>query len=68
MEAHRFGNRLRAYRKLKGYTQQGFADQLGVSISVLGSIERGMKDPSDKILNRIAEVLNVEVSELLGES
>ena len=28
------------FRKLKGYTQEGFAKELGVSVSVLGEVER----------------------------
>ena len=34
------GRRIRAFRKLKGYTQEGFAKELGVSVSVLGEVER----------------------------
>ncbi|UUZ82154.1 helix-turn-helix transcriptional regulator [Paenibacillus sp. P26] len=33
--------RIRAFRKLKGYTQNELAEKLDVSIAVLGSIERG---------------------------
>jgi transcriptional regulator with XRE-family HTH domain len=64
MEAHRLGNRIRAFRKLKGFTQQEFARHLGVSVAVLGSIERGMKEPSPKMLNEIAELLRIPVEEL----
>ena len=41
MEAEKWGRRIRAFRKLKGYTQEGFAKALGVSVSVLGEVERG---------------------------
>ena len=41
MEAEKWGRRIRAFRKLKGYTQEGFAKELGVSVSVLGEVERG---------------------------
>ncbi|MGQ7114296.1 helix-turn-helix domain-containing protein [Escherichia sp. TWPC-MK] len=34
MEAEKWGRRIRAFRKLKGYTQEGFAKELGVSVSV----------------------------------
>jgi transcriptional regulator with XRE-family HTH domain len=57
--------RIRAFRKLKGYTQLELADQMGVSISILGSIERGMRKPDPKTLKRIAEVLGIELEELL---
>jgi len=32
--------RIRAFRKLKGYTQDEMSELLGVSIAILGSIER----------------------------
>ena len=67
MEATRLGNRIRAFRKLKGYTQQQFAEQLGVSVAVLGSIERGMKDPTDRMLGQIAALLKIDSKDLYGE-
>ena len=44
MEAEKWGRRIRAFRKLKGYTQESFAKDLGISVSVLGEIERGNKN------------------------
>ena len=35
----KFGLNVSYYRKLRGYTQQSFADALGVSISHIGKIE-----------------------------
>lgn len=67
MEGHRLGNRIRAYRKLKGYTQQEFAGKMGISVALLGSVERGMKEPSDKLLAQMGELLGIEVKELLNE-
>ncbi|MEW9672708.1 helix-turn-helix domain-containing protein [Ammoniphilus sp. 3BR4] len=66
MEVHRLGNRIRAFRKLKGYTQQEFADKMGVSIALLGSIERGIKEPSEMMLRSISELLDIELNELLA--
>jgi len=65
MEEHRLGNRIRAFRKLKGYTQQEFAAKLGISITLLGSVERGMKDPSEQLLIQIGQLLNINMDELL---
>jgi transcriptional regulator with XRE-family HTH domain len=59
------GRRIRAYRKLKGYTQQGLAEALGVSVAVIGSVERGTRMPKKQLLQDIADVLNIEVEELL---
>ncbi|MFC4323907.1 helix-turn-helix domain-containing protein [Litchfieldia salsa] len=64
MEAEKWGRRIRAFRKLKGYTQENFAKNLGVSVSVLGEIERGNRVPSEEFINGVAELLSVTVSEL----
>ena len=50
MEAEIWGRRIRAFRKLKGYTQEGFAKAMGISVSVLGEIERGNRLPTESML------------------
>ncbi|MDQ0233309.1 helix-turn-helix domain-containing protein [Metabacillus malikii] len=64
MEAEKWGRRIRAFRKLKGFTQEGFANNLGVSVSVLGEIERGNREPSEKFIEDVANALNITVDEL----
>lgn len=64
MEAEKWGRRIRAFRKLKGYTQESFAKQLGVSVSILGEIERGNRVPTKELLAKAAETLKVEPEEL----
>lgn len=64
MEAEQWGRKIRAFRKLKGYTQETLAKKLGVSISVLGEVERGNRFPSEDFLNEISEILNVSVDDL----
>ncbi|MBO8178356.1 helix-turn-helix domain-containing protein [Aeribacillus pallidus] len=64
MEAEKWGRRIRAFRKLKGYTQEGLAKEIGVSVSVLGEVERGYRIPSDDLVMKIASYLNVSVDEL----
>jgi len=59
--------RIRAFRKLKGYTQNELADALDVSVAVLGSIERGTRRADNKILAKIAETLGVDTAEIIGE-
>jgi len=58
------GRRVRAFRKLKGYTQQELADRIGISLAVLGAVERGNRRLEDQILDKIASVLEVSVQEL----
>ncbi|WP_096186179.1 helix-turn-helix domain-containing protein [Evansella halocellulosilytica] len=64
MEELIWGRRVRAYRKLKGFTQEELANQLGISVSVLGEIERGNRQPSDEMIGQIIDVLNITIEEL----
>lgn len=66
MEKSTVAQRIRAFRKLKGYTQNELADMLGVSIAVLGAIERGTRKPDNKIIHNISQVLNIEPDELMA--
>ncbi|MBS4198040.1 helix-turn-helix domain-containing protein [Lederbergia citri] len=64
METDKWGRRIRAFRKLKGYTQEGLAKDIAISVSVLGEIERGTRLPSEDILLTISNVLGVTIEEL----
>lgn len=64
MENDRVAQRIRAFRKLKGYTQLELADKMNLSVSILGSVERGTRIPDAKLLNQIAYVLEIDVEEL----
>jgi transcriptional regulator with XRE-family HTH domain len=65
MEKNAIAQRIRAFRKLKGYTQNELADLLDVSIAILGAVERGTRKPDNKIINKISEVLGIEAEELI---
>ncbi|MDY0410022.1 helix-turn-helix domain-containing protein [Virgibacillus soli] len=65
MESKRLGLRIKAFRKLKRYTQKEFADKLHVSLSILGKVERGMMEPSPSLLETIAQVLEIDVKEIM---
>ncbi|MEB1805993.1 MAG: helix-turn-helix domain-containing protein [Bacillaceae bacterium] len=64
MENEQWGRRIRAFRKLKGYTQESFAHTLGISISVLGEVERGTRVPTEDLIEKIAEALQISKDEL----
>ncbi|AXN39087.1 helix-turn-helix domain-containing protein [Peribacillus sp. NPDC060186] len=64
MEGEKWGRRIRAFRKLKGFTQEGFAKEIGVSVSLLGEVERGNRNPSESFLIEVADVLRVSIEEL----
>jgi transcriptional regulator with XRE-family HTH domain len=59
-----FGRRLRRLRLSKDITQERFAESLGISITFLGLIERGVNAPSFETIEQISRVLRVPVAEL----
>ena len=59
-----FGKNLRLARLAKGFTQEQLANELGVEISQISRIERGVINTSITTLYSISKVLNVDVSEL----
>jgi transcriptional regulator with XRE-family HTH domain len=68
MEYDQMAQRVRAFRKLKGFTQQELAERLKVSVAVLGSLERGTRKPDPKLLERISETLGISYDELTADN
>ncbi|MGG4167446.1 helix-turn-helix transcriptional regulator [Rossellomorea vietnamensis] len=67
METDKWGRRIRAFRKLKGYTQESLAKELSISVSVLGEVERGSRIPKEDFLVNVAEVLNIPLDDLIPQ-
>lgn len=67
MDIKRMGRRIRAFRKLKGLTQQELAERIGVSLAVLGAVERGNRRLDNQILDKIAYALGISIQELDNE-
>ncbi|MFD2617473.1 MULTISPECIES: helix-turn-helix domain-containing protein [Terrilactibacillus] len=65
METEQWGRRIRAFRKLKGYTQVDFAKELGISLSILGEIERESRVPSQDLIMKVSKKLDVSIEELM---
>ncbi|CAM1371518.1 helix-turn-helix transcriptional regulator [Tenacibaculum xiamenense] len=57
-------NNLKKYRKDKGFTQEGFAELLGVSRQTVISVESGRYVPSTVLSLKMAEFLNQKVEDL----
>lgn len=62
------GDRLKALRLQKGLSQTELARSIGVTASTISQIESNLIFPSLPALYRMAEIMSVEVSSLLGES
>ncbi len=68
MENDRLAQRIRAFRKLKGYTQQELAKKMDISVAILGAVERGTRRPDLKFMKKLSRTLNVEMSEIFGDN
>lgn len=67
MNSASIGKRIRTCREQKGWTQQAFAEKVGISIAYTGMIERGEKIPKLETFIRIANVLEVSADLLLAD-
>ena len=63
-----FSERLKKLRKQAQLTQVDVAEKLGISQPAYASWERGVKKPTQENLVKIAQILNVSVDYLVGNS
>mgnify|MGYP001282344238 CR=1 FL=1 len=62
-----FHENLKTMRKAKGYTQEDLAIKLNVVRQTVSKWEKGLSVPDADVLCKIADVLDTDVSTLLGE-
>lgn len=60
------GKNIQRYRKLNRITQERLAEMIDVEINSISSIERGKYFPSSDNLVKIADALNVTLSDLFN--
>ena len=60
-----FARNLRTLRKAKGLSQEEVAHQAGIDRTYVSALERSVYNPSIDVVDRLAQVLEVEPSELL---
>lgn len=63
-----FHENLKTMRKAKGYTQEELAIKLNVVRQTVSKWEKGLSVPDADVLCKIADVLDTDVSTLLGEA
>ena len=63
-----FSERLKDLRKQVGLTQVDVAEKLGISQPAYASWERGAKKPTQDNLVKIAQILDVSIDYLVGNS
>lgn len=61
-----FGQNLRRARIARGLTIEELASDVGLSYSYVGELERGRRNPSLKVMGRLADILQVSVVQLLS--
>jgi transcriptional regulator with XRE-family HTH domain len=62
--AERLGEIIRRQRELSALSMRQFADLVGISNPYLSQIERGLREPSERVLEGIAKSLAVPVEAL----
>ncbi|MCH9052436.1 MAG: helix-turn-helix transcriptional regulator [Proteobacteria bacterium] len=64
----RVGINVRRLRKARGYSQEEFAFECGLHRTYISGVERGIRNPTVVILDKIAKALKVPPARLLEES
>ena len=62
----KFGKRLRALREARGWSQEEFADRAGLHRTYVSAVERGVRNPTLSVLERLATALGVSMAEMVG--
>ncbi|TPK87052.1 helix-turn-helix transcriptional regulator [Mesorhizobium sp. B2-4-13] len=60
-----FARNLRALRQAKGLSQEELAHRAGIDRTYISALERNVYNASIDVVDRLAEVLGVDVAELL---
>lgn len=61
------GRNLRRYRLERGYSQEAFAEVMGVHRTYMGGVERGERNLTLQTVEKIADILHVDPVSLLIE-
>lgn len=62
------GEIIRRQRELSEYSMRSFARLAGISNPYLSQIERGLREPSEKVVEAIAEALHVSADTLYTQA
>ena len=61
----RLGRNLRRLREAKGLSQEQFADEAGIHRTYVSDLERGSRNPTIRVVDRVAKALGVTASDIL---
>ena len=63
----RVGRNLAEFRKQAGLSQEGLADECGLHRTYVSGVERGVRNPTVMVLEKIALALGIATSRLLDD-
>ncbi|MCB2075497.1 MAG: helix-turn-helix transcriptional regulator [Novosphingobium sp.] len=61
----RLGRNVRRLREEKGWSQEDYADRAGIHRTYVSDIERGKRNPTVTVVEKLAKPLEVEPGRLL---
>ncbi len=61
----KFGAKIKKLRKVKGLTQEKLAEMAKIDYSHMNLIENGKRNPSLKLIAKLARVLDLSLDELM---
>ena len=67
-KSNRFGQAVREARIAAGLTQEELADRSGLDRSYIGGVERGERNPTLTVIEKIAEGFDITLAELFSYS
>ena len=59
-----FGQRLRALRTERGWSQEEFAHRADLDRTYVSGVERGVRNPTLDVITKLANTLDIEVAAL----
>ncbi|MBK9495483.1 MAG: helix-turn-helix transcriptional regulator [Xanthomonadales bacterium] len=62
-----FGQNVRLVREKKGWSQDRLSEESGLHRTYISGIERGVRNPTIEIVQKIAVALDVDIQELFAD-
>lgn len=59
-----FGQNVRLIREKEGWTQDRLSEETGLHRTYISGVERGVRNPTIEIVQKIAKALNADVPDL----